>query len=186
MWTPILHRLLDLLAFIVTDTLDEVAFYRQTTAFVEHLKESGNYTKLHITGQSLGGGISIITGAQTLIPAIAISGPNAMLARDTFDPPLTKEALNEMVFNVVPDRDMVPRVGDLGDLYQNIQCRAEKNDLFGCHSSVRSVCEIIYTCGSMNRPVLCECATLYGYPEPTQTGNTTFTEFCGSQRGNSG
>ena len=67
-----------------------------------------------------------------------------MLSRDTFDPPLTVEQLNKRVINVIPDRDIVPRVDDPGDLYQNIECRAPKNSITGCHTSHRTLCEFAY------------------------------------------
>jgi hypothetical protein len=40
----------------------------------------------------------MITGAQTEVPAVAISGPNAMLSRLSFDPPVTAELLNSKTF----------------------------------------------------------------------------------------
>ena len=186
-WTPIMDELLKALSFIESATLKRIALYQQTTSFVEILQASGNFTKLFITGQSLGGGIAIITGAQTGIPAIAVSGPNAMMSRKTFDPPITEAALNEYVFNIVPDHDPIPRIDDLGRLYQRIACHGEPNNIWSCHTGVRSLCEIIYTCGTNNRPGLCECATLFGYPVPTQTGgNATFSDICGDQRSNAG
>jgi lipase ATG15 len=161
-WTPIIDNLLKAISIVESESLDKVSLYQQTTSFVEVLEQSGNYDKLHITGHSLGGGIALITGAQTRIPAIAMSGPNAMLSRKTFDPEITPEAINEFLFNVIPERDIIPRIDDVGMLSQNIKCRANKNDLWGCHSSIRTLCEISYTCGSFTRPPLCDCATKYG------------------------
>lgn len=139
-----------------------------------------NFEDIQVTGHSLGGGLAIITGAQANIPAIALSGPNALIGRDTFDPPLSTEALNTMTFNVIPDRDIVPRFDDHGKLFQQINCLAGSNDLIGCHNSFRSLCEIIYTCGTMGRPALCECHTLFGYPKPKANENATqsFDEAC--------
>ena len=60
---------------------------------------------LALCGMSNGiiaGGLSIITGAQTDIPAVAVSGPNAMLSRLSFEPPLSVEALNSKTFNIIP------------------------------------------------------------------------------------
>ena len=111
--------------------------------------------------------MAIITGAQTKTNSVAISGPNAMLSRNTFIPrPLTVEELNTYTFNVVPAADPIPMFDDLARLYQNINCTAEKHDLFGCHDISRSICEIQYTCGSASRPVLCECVMDYSYPDP--------------------
>jgi hypothetical protein len=50
----------------------------------------------------------------------------------------------------------------------------------GCHTALRSFCEIAYTCGSLGRPVICECVTQFGYPEPNPTNGTTidFIDAC--------
>jgi len=186
-FTPIIHQLLNGMSFIESNSLDEVALYKQTTELVRYLQATGNYAKIHITGQSLGGGISLITGAQTKIPAIAISGPNNKLSRKTFDPIFSLDDTKQFLFNVIPERDIVPRVDDRGMQHQEIRCRARPNDLFGCHSAIRSLCEIMYTCGSYNRPPLCECATNFGYPEAKQVGgNQSYTDICGTCRTNDG
>ena len=54
------------------------------------------------------------------------------------------------------------------------------NDFFGCHDIARSICEIQFTCGSYNRPVLCECVMDYGYPEPEPDEGTptSFIDVC--------
>ena len=120
----------------------------------------------------------MITGAQTQTPAIALSGPNTMISRKTMEPPVTVDQLNRYTFNVVPSRDVVPMIDDLAKNYQRIDCRADANNFIDCHTAVRSVCDILYTCGSGPRPVLCSCALQYGYPEPEPTGNRTFVEAC--------
>ena len=101
-----------------------------------------------------------------------------MLSRRTFDPPLTKEQINKRVINVIPDRDIVPRIDDPGDLYQRIECRARKNDIFGCHASHRTLCEFAYQCGSQGRPILCWCVSKYGYPKPVQNGTLSWEDAC--------
>lgn len=40
----------------------------------------------------------MITGSQTGVPAVALSGPNSMLSRLSFDPPVTAEALHSKTF----------------------------------------------------------------------------------------
>lgn len=61
-----------------------------------------------------------------------------------------------------------------------IRCQGEFADVAGCHTALRSLCEIIFTCGSGNRPVICECVTDFGYPEPVRVTdeNITFEEAC--------
>jgi len=125
---------------------------------------------------SLGGGIALISGAQTGLTSIGISAPNALLSRHTFG--ITEQALKTHTFNVIPNRDPVPKIDDVSDLYQRIECRTEPNNFLGCHDSGRTLCELQYMCGSGDRPVICSCVQKFGYPKPTQIGNRTFEEAC--------
>eukprot|EP00553_Chaetoceros_curvisetus_P005393 CAMPEP_0204625374 /NCGR_PEP_ID=MMETSP0717-20131115/11143_1 /ASSEMBLY_ACC=CAM_ASM_000666 /TAXON_ID=230516 /ORGANISM="Chaetoceros curvisetus" /LENGTH=124 /DNA_ID=CAMNT_0051641059 /DNA_START=76 /DNA_END=450 /DNA_ORIENTATION=+ len=122
----------------------------------------------------------MITGAQSKIPSIGLSGPNAMISRLTFDPPIEEEDLERYTFNIVPDRDPVPRIDDLSQNYQRISCTSDPNAPVDCHFGVRSLCEILYTCGSEGRPIPCDCVNKFEYPDPDQIDETgaTFTDFC--------
>lgn len=109
-WTPILDDIVTVANAVESNSLKEVSYYRLTTDFVNALLEN-NYTDmgksfdtLRLTGASLGGGLAVITGAQTRANAVAISGLNGALSRHTFIPPVTEEDLNQRVFNVMPDR----------------------------------------------------------------------------------
>lgn len=84
-WTPILSQLVNAISFFESANIERVSFYKQTTAFVKDLQESGIFKSIQVTGHSLGGGLAIITGAQTGAAAVALSGPNAMISRRTFD-----------------------------------------------------------------------------------------------------
>jgi lipase ATG15 len=125
-WTPILDELINAITTIESASIETVSFYKDTTAFAKWLlKQNTTYAGVGVTGHSLGGGLSIITGAQagvrfatrTLlavdctfcltysdcyslnkIPAVALSGPNAMLSRRSFDPPITTEDLDSKTF----------------------------------------------------------------------------------------
>ncbi|KAG7374006.1 lipase class 3 [Nitzschia inconspicua] len=187
-FNPILHGLLKALVWVESENLIEIALYSQTTQLVEYIRSRPDFNgSIRITGQSLGGGISLITGAQTNIPAIAISGPNNVFSRQTFVPPLDLDTIDSMLFNVIPQRDIVPMTDQAGLLTQSIECRAKVNDLFGCHTATRSLCEIMHRCGSYSRPPPCECAVKYGYPVPEQIGgNQTFSDVCGTLRSNDG
>lgn len=101
-----------------------------------------------------------------------------MLTRKAFDPPISEDDLNTYSFNIIPDRDIVPKVGGVAHLFELVDCRAPDQDLFGCHSSFRTLCELLYKCGSGDRPTLCECATEFGYPEPISTTGQSFAEAC--------
>ena len=67
-----------------------------------------------------------------------------------------------------------------------IRCQGEYADVVGCHTALRSFCEIAFTCGSLNRPVLCECVYDFGYGEPEYVGNSTtppsFSDACTQAR----
>ena len=121
----------------------------------------------------------MITGAQTEIPAVGLSGPNNMISRMTFHPQISEEALNKYTFNIVPDRDPVPRIDDLAENYQRIQCRAAPNKPVDCHFGKRSLCEILTTCGSQQlRPIPCYCVNDYGYEQPTSVNGLDFNDYC--------
>lgn len=76
----------------------------------------------------------MITAAQTQIPAITISSPNALLSRGTFGPtPVTESGLAKYTFNVIPDRDIVPLMDDVSQNFQKINCRAPLNRPHQCH-----------------------------------------------------
>ena len=98
-WTPILDQLIRAITKIESASIESVSFYKDTTAFVNFIKnQTDTYLGVGITGHSLGGGLSIITGAQTGVPAVALSGPNAMLSRRSFDPPISQEDLDSKTF----------------------------------------------------------------------------------------
>lgn len=178
-WDSLLPYLVKAISFIEDNTLKEVTYYKETTAFVKKLKED-KYPNVQIIGHSLGGGLAMITGAQTHVPAIALSGPNGKLSRFTFDPPVNLDDLNEWTFNVIPDRDPVPRIDDLAKNYQRIACRSAPNKPVDCHYGKRSLCEILYTCGSSGRPVPCYCHQEYGYPKPKLVSGIEFNDACPS------
>ena len=54
MFDPILDNLIAMLTRLQSGTLARLAFYESTSAFVNHLKDSGNYSMVVITGHSLG------------------------------------------------------------------------------------------------------------------------------------
>jgi len=181
-WTPVLDDLVSFVNFIQSDSLQKVSYYSVTTDFVNSI--SSTYDGLRVTGASLGGGLAIITGAQTGAPSIAISGLGAELSRYSLNPPVSLEDINERVFNFIPDRDYIARLGGRPRQHQEAQCNASSSDLFGCHSMWRSVCEINYRCGSNGRPVICRCVYNFDFPEPLPIGNNitrSFKEACYEQ-----
>lgn len=177
-WTPIFPYLIYLVSVIQADSLDEVAYYKETVAFVNDLLQAGQ-DNITITGHSLGGGLAMITGAQTQRPAVALSGPNNVLSRKSFSPSLSKEDLDRLTFNIIPDRDPVAMIDDRSMNFQKIRCLAPKSNPADCHSGMRSLCEVSYQCGTKNRAFPCACYWKYGYPKPTAiSGNKTFEDAC--------
>jgi len=177
-WRPIMDEQMKAISVVESESIRRVSYYKETSDFVRWLQRSGEYADVKITGHSLGGGLTIISAAQTGVSGIAISGPNAMMLRKTLDPPVSAEALDTFTFNVIPDRDLVPTAGGVAKAYENIECTAATNEPFSCHDIVRSLCEILFTCGTGDRPALCECVTQYGYPEPVSTNGESFAEAC--------
>lgn len=180
-WTPILDDLVWFIGFIQSDSLEKVSYYKVTTAFVNEFKDT--YEGMRLTGASLGGGLAIITAAQTGAPAVAISGLGAELSRNTLVPRVTMDDINKYVFNFIPDRDYIARVGGRPRQHQEAECNATTSNLFGCHSMWRSICEINYRCGSNGRPVICRCHFNFDFPEPEPIGTPTrtFKEACYEQ-----
>jgi lipase ATG15 len=193
--------MIHIISWLASESINRISFYRDTTKFVVWMQESKRFSNIKITGHSLGGGkcshilnnfelfnltlrpwlgLSLISGAQAGVNAFALSGPNTLLSRSSFDPPITVDALNKFTFNVIPDRDIVPQLDDVAQLNQRISCTANVNDYASCHDGRRSLCQIIHTCGSQNRPALCECVTEFGYPEPLPKDGVsrTFAEAC--------
>mmetsp|Transcript_27647 Transcript_27647/g.55452 ORF Transcript_27647/g.55452 Transcript_27647/m.55452 type:complete len:952 (-) Transcript_27647:656-3511(-) len=181
-WTPIIPDLLEVVNSVVeSQKLKEQGYYVITSQFVNAVRAGyggANYTNVFITGASLGGGVAMISGAQTGTPTVSISGPGPLLPRKIFHPPLTVESIDSNVYNFIPERDYIARLGGRPMFYQNAMCIASNNNLFGCHSMWRSFCEINYRCGSNGRPVACRCVERFGYPKPIQNGTRTFEEAC--------
>lgn len=135
-WSPILPDLIHAISFIESRTIKEVAYYQITTAFVNDVLGGYGDTgieKIYVTGASLGGGLAVITGAQTeaytgkkvcniictiivshvslATVSVAISGLGAKLSRRMFDPPIELDTLNDHTFNYIPERDYIARIG---------------------------------------------------------------------------
>lgn len=186
-WNSIYPDLVAAVNSVQSDQLKQFAYYQVTTQFANDLLKN-NYTddglsfdKLRFAGVSLGGGLAMISAAQSNTTAVALSGVNSVLPRMSLDPPLSLHAINTQTFNVIPDRDLVANIGDAGRLNGRIKCRAPMSSLSGCHSMWRTLCELLYSCGSAPRKPLCRCALNYGYPEPIQNGTRTFADACAEE-----
>ena len=155
------------LSDLETESVKKVSYYVETTEFVNYLRESEKYTKVEITGHSLGGGLALITGAQTKTKAVGISAPSAVMGRLAVTPKVSLDDIKRYSYTVIPSRDLVSHLGGRHANSAKVKCRAEVNDPFACHFAYTSLCELLYSCGSnVKRPVYCECVK-FGYPEPT-------------------
>ena len=81
--------------------LERVSFYILTTEFAKYMKNHPDFVDIQVTGHSLGGGLAMITGAQASVPAVGVSGPNALISGRSFKPPVTPEKMNQYTFNIV-------------------------------------------------------------------------------------
>ena len=184
-WNPIIPYLVGAITRIESRAIDEVSFYKDTRQFVEQIKkeaDEGLYKGVALIGHSLGGGLAIINGAQEGVKSFALSGVNAMLTRKSIDPVVSPEDLDKFAFNVIPERDLVAMFDDPAKNTQAIRCTADESNLAACHDAQRSICEIMYSCGSGQRPALCDCYSRFGYPPPTPKNETDalmkFEEVC--------
>ena len=96
-WTPILDELVKFIGDLESESIKDVAYYRVVNEFVQSLLDENIYKGIQITGHSLGGGLSMIAGAQLGVPAIALSGPNTMISRRVFGN-ITEDDLNTFTF----------------------------------------------------------------------------------------
>ena len=156
----------NMLSDIEASSVTKVSYYVETTAFVNYLKKSGKYLNIAITGHSLGGGLTLITGAQTQTKAIAISAPSAVMSRVAVTPEISLDQIKKHTYAVIPQMDIVPRLGGAHMNSASIKCRTGLSDMFDCHFAKRTLCELMFTCGNVKRPVYCECLSM-GYPEPS-------------------
>ena len=171
----------DRLSDLEAASVQEVSYYDETTAFVEYLQKSDRYTKVAITGHSLGGGLALITGSQTQTMAVGVSAPSAVMGRSAVTPKISLADIEQYTYALLPQRDIVAQLGGEHKNSAIIKCRADIHDTLSCHKAPqRSLCELLYTCGNVKRPVYCECVREFGYPEPTAIdgSGTRFESMC--------
>ncbi|KAL7554664.1 hypothetical protein ACHAWF_018150 [Thalassiosira exigua] len=183
LFDPLIEFSANFLSQIEDASINHGAYYHETSSFVRDLKDSGKYESVELTGHSLGGGIALISGAQTHTKAVGLSAPNTVIGRDTLRPQVTQQELLEWTFNIVSQRDIFPKIGSTSGQEENmarIGCTASSANSFSCHEAARSLCEMLYSCGNVvARPVFCECVTIYGYPSPKMNDEgPTFEEAC--------
>ena len=100
-FNPLIRFNIGTLTVLETGSTRGFAYYAKTTEFVNYLKDQ--YSEVQITGHSLGGGIALISGAQTHSKAVGLSAPNTVLGRDTVYPKLKLDDLEKYTFNIAPE-----------------------------------------------------------------------------------
>ncbi|KAJ4458910.1 putative Lipase; class 3 [Paratrimastix pyriformis] len=116
------------------------AYHRALQQYVEAL--SDRRAQVLLTGHSLGGGVASIVGVATHHLTVAFSAPGILYLSGKLH--LNPLRLHQYLFDVVPDLDLVPRIGAFAGTVQHIDCTA---GYLACHQLMRSLCEISRACG---------------------------------------
>ena len=106
-----------------------------------------------IVGHSLGGGLAKLFGRMVKKQAISLSGPGINAFHSLWNYKGESENFEISAIDLVPDRDLVPRVEVSGGTTYRIIC---KFGAFGCHSKVNSLCEVLIMCNSPNYNEYCD------------------------------
>jgi len=163
LWDAVIPSLIMYMGVLETAPASRISYQSDITDFVSALIDKHPTALVVVTGHSLGGGIAMLVGAEKQIPAVAFSGPNAMLSRRKFG--ISKKDLDAFAVNIIPRGDPVPTVDDQALLTESILCRAKRGEYFGaCHEIKRTMCELEHVCGSGPRPPIAICNETYDFP----------------------
>ena len=111
-----------------------------TNAYLKY--EYSFYKNVVIVGHSLGGGLSKLFGRFIGKQAISLSGPGINAFHSLWDYQQKSENFEISAIDLVPDKDLVPRVEISGGTRYRIICR---NGVFDCHGKELSLCEVLIT-----------------------------------------
>lgn len=110
------------------------------------------YDNVVIVGHSLGGGLAKLFGRMIKKQGISLSGPGINAFNSLWNYKGESENFEISSIDLVPDRDLVPRVEVSGGTIYRIIC---KFGAFDCHSKVNSLCEVLIMCNSPNYKEYC-------------------------------
>jgi len=98
-----------------------------------------------VVGHSLGGGLSKILGRIRKIQAISLSGPGINAFHTNWTERGNSENFDLSFIDLVPDKDLIPRVEVSGGTIYRIICN---QGTISCHSKTLSLCETLAMCRS--------------------------------------
>lgn len=133
--------------------------YSKLLEHVTFVRERVGGDRLVLTGHSLGGAMAAMVGAKTHTPAISFSGPGLLYSRGRFD--VDDKSIRDYVVTVKPQRDIVPKVDELGGMVQEIECR--RDNPLACHSTVTHMCELYAACGDRRKRDWSRATQCYEY-----------------------
>ena len=110
-------------------------------AYVEN--EYSFYKNVVIVGHSLGGGLAKLFGRFVGKQAISLSGPGINAFHSLWNYQKQSENFEISAIDLVPDKDLVPRVEVSGGTIYRIICRS---GILTCHGKELSLCESLIMC----------------------------------------
>ena len=114
-------------------------------AYYENKDNNKFLENIVIVGHSLGGGLSKILGRITKNQAISLSGPGINAFHTRWSDEGNSENFDISFIDLVPDKDLIPRVEVSGGTIYRIIC---KSTPFLCHNKALSLCETLIMCRS--------------------------------------